>query len=520
MKYIKSGKKFNSLLINTPATRVINLEPPDTVALMPSLVPHIKPRLLVKPNDKVHKGTAIFEDKRNPEIKYLSPVSGEIINIHFGPRRVIEEIVIRLDNKDIMDETLSQVLSNISTLISNASPVSEEKHSNGLKSLPHNLLPQLSDSFSAANIEIILKQAGMWQMLLQFPFMDIAETKNTKITTTNPSSSGEEESNKASEQYGFPALIVSLQPGDSFSPCASTILKDREADFITGIAAIKKLAADIVVAAPQDQIKNLVKIEEHITHLTDSEWPAGDPGVILYKIKPDSSWNRSVTINPQDLLAIGALFGRGIYDVQRVFTTGGGTVEKPCHMRSILGTPVTQLTKKVPDGKSVITGGIFSGRHARKRENIKAGKHRDDLTQDDDYRGHMAAGEYSAIVLDCSQTEHFFGFLTPGTGSMSESRTFLSALSPTAVNADINLHGEERACINCGICDKKCPVDLLPQFIMKAAHAEEMEEVIQMGLLDCTLCGLCSCVCPSKIDLSAIMQRTKEQYYKLKVDTY
>ena len=91
-----------------------------------------------------------------------------------------------------------------------------------------------------------------------------------------------------------------------------------------------------------------------------------------------------------------------------------------------------------------------------------------------------------------------------------------SAVPPRHV--DMNLHGEERACVNCGLCDKKCPVDLFPQFIMKAVHAGEMEEGIELGMLDCTLCGLCSYVCPSKIDLVQLFSMAKDLYYRDRVE--
>lgn len=129
----------------------------------------------------------------------------------------------------------------------------------------------------------------------------------------------------------------------------------------------------------------------------------------------------------------------------------------------------------------------------------------------------MGTGISSAMVLDAADTEAFFGFAWPGKQLLSESRTFLSSLGTTPLDMDATLHGEERACINCGWCDKKCPVDLLPQFIMKAMGAGEMEEVLELGLLDCTGCGLCTFVCPAKIDVAALMTLAKETSYRERV---
>ena len=79
---------------------------------------------------------------------------------------------------------------------------------------------------------------------------------------------------------------------------------------------------------------------------------------------------------------------------------------------------------------------------------------------------------------------------------------------------DCGLHGELRACINCGYCDDVCAVDILPQFALKSTLAGEVEESLAHGLLDCVGCGLCTYVCPSKIDVCAVLRRAREAYYK------
>ena len=78
---------------------------------------------------------------------------------------------------------------------------------------------------------------------------------------------------------------------------------------------------------------------------------------------------------------------------------------------------------------------------------------------------------------------------------------------------DCNYHGEVRACINCGFCSEVCPVDILPQFTYKSILADEVEEALNHGLLDCVECCLCTYVCPSKIELKNILKETKKAYF-------
>ncbi len=57
-------------------------------------------------------------------------------------------------------------------------------------------------------------------------------------------------------------------------------------------------------------------------------------------------------------------------------------------------------------------------------------------------------------------------------------------------------------CIKCGHCLDSCPVFLNPSALGILAQAGRYEEMVDMHLMDCMLCGSCSYVCPSNIPLS------------------
>jgi electron transport complex protein RnfC len=57
-------------------------------------------------------------------------------------------------------------------------------------------------------------------------------------------------------------------------------------------------------------------------------------------------------------------------------------------------------------------------------------------------------------------------------------------------------------CIKCGHCLDACPVFLNPSALGILAQASRYEEMVDMHLWDCMLCGCCSYVCPSNIPLS------------------
>ncbi len=70
---------------------------------------------------------------------------------------------------------------------------------------------------------------------------------------------------------------------------------------------------------------------------------------------------------------------------------------------------------------------------------------------------------------------------------------------------------EESACIRCGRCITKCPLQLMPYKIAEAAMRSDEEEFVKYNGLECCACGCCSYICPARRGLThAIIQTKKE----------
>ena len=100
MAEFKLRKGFNIPLAGAAEKELQVLNAPDTVALLPHEFRGVKPRLNVKPGDTVKIGTTLFTDKQNPDIRFVSPVSGTVSAVNRGERRKITEIVLENDKKN------------------------------------------------------------------------------------------------------------------------------------------------------------------------------------------------------------------------------------------------------------------------------------------------------------------------------------------------------------------------------------------------------------------------------------
>ena len=66
-------------------------------------------------------------------------------------------------------------------------------------------------------------------------------------------------------------------------------------------------------------------------------------------------------------------------------------------------------------------------------------------------------------------------------------------------------------CLRCGECVEHCPVGLQPVEIKDAQQARNVERIMALEPWHCISCGLCSYVCPSKIDVSDFVSKAKKR---------
>ncbi|MGM0504197.1 MAG: NADH:ubiquinone reductase (Na(+)-transporting) subunit A, partial [Bacteroidota bacterium] len=96
-KVIKIKKGLDIKLVGKAEKILKKAEQAETYAVKPPDFQGIRPKLLVKSGDKVKAGAPLFFDKFQPEVQFTSPVSGEVIEINRGERRMILEVVVKAD---------------------------------------------------------------------------------------------------------------------------------------------------------------------------------------------------------------------------------------------------------------------------------------------------------------------------------------------------------------------------------------------------------------------------------------
>jgi len=179
----------------------------------------------------------------------------------------------------------------------------------------------------------------------------------------------------------------------------------------------------------------------------------------------------------------------------RILSVGGTGVTSPTHISAMTGYPLKSIAGQYTfePGARMIDGGILTGEPLGP-EALGVGT---------ECRGITALPEL--------KEREMFGFVRPGFDRSSYSACFLSSLMKRfAERYTTAMRGELRPCVSCNSCEEVCAAGISPHLIHKYLYRDLTEEAAIAGIDLCVECGLCSYVCPSKIDLRAQFTEAKK----------
>jgi Na+-transporting NADH:ubiquinone oxidoreductase subunit A len=221
--------------------------------------------------------------------------------------------------------------------------------------------------------------------------------------------------------------------------------------------------------------------------------PAGNVGVQIQRIDPLNKGEIIWTVGIQEVIMIGRLFRKGIYDASRIVALTGSEVMNPRYYRITGGAAVKSVTEgNVPVASHrYISGNPLTG------TKIAPG-------------GFIGFYDSQVTVIPEGDRFEFLGWARPGFDKYSYSRTFWSWLTPGRnYTLDTNLHGGQRAFVITGLYEKVFPMDIYPMQLLKAIMAEDIDQMERLGIYEVAEedFALCEFVCPSKIEIQTLVRK-------------
>lgn len=308
---VKLKKGFDVNIKGKPEKKVAEGFVSNTYAIRPPNFNGIAPipKMLVEKGQEVKAGDPLFFDKKNPDIMFVSPVSGEIAEIKRGAKRAITEVIVLSDQKNQYRQ--------LNTV--NLNTIDREE-----------LVKDMMGN-------------GAWPFLIQRPFGTIADP------TITPK-----------------AIFVSGFDSAPLAPDYNFVSVDQQDYLQTGFDVLNILSGSNVnlgLSARTSAQGELTKLSNVDIHYFDGPHPAGNVGVQIHHVNAINKGDVVWTMDLQNVIALGRIYRDGTYNTERMITVGGPRVKKPQYYKTFIGANLGNMLQGnlTDEHVRVIGGSALSG---------------------------------------------------------------------------------------------------------------------------------------------------------------
>ena len=272
----------------------------------------LTPKLLLKEGAEVKAGEPIFFNKAYPAMKFVSPVSGELVEIERGARRKILNLKILAD-----------------------------KQQAALERTPLDI-----GKASDADIRAFLLESGCWPFIKQRPYDIIAHPEEV------PKS-----------------IFVSAYVTAPLAADINFTLSGREKELQAAIDGLSKLTpGKIHIGIGKGENSPFGQLKGFERHTVSGPHPAGLVGTLINKIDPINKGERVWTLSPQDMVIIGEALLTGKFNPERIVALAGSCVKKPKYYTTKIGAEISTLLYASGVNQKdfrVINGDVLTGSKSR-----------------------------------------------------------------------------------------------------------------------------------------------------------
>ena len=329
-----------------------------------------------------------------------------------------------------------------------------------------------TSSLTADEIKSTLLNSGLWVYIKQRPYDTIANPDRTPK-----------------------AIFISGFDSAPLAPDYEFVMKDKMNDFQAGLDVLSKLTTGKIHIGLKSANSIFATAKGVETTIFTGVHPAGNAGVQINKVNPINKGEVVWTINPQDVVIMGRLFSKGVVDMTKTIALTGPEVENPQYFETIAGNSITDIVKgnlkKTSYPLRYVSGNLLTGIQISENGFLTP------------YASQIS------VIDDGGETHELFGWAMPRLNKFSASNMFFTKLLPRKkFKYDARLLGGPRAIIMSGEWDKVFPMDILPEQLIKAMIAKNIDRMENLGAYEVAPedFALCEFVDTSKLPLQAIVR--------------
>lgn len=322
---------------------------------------------------------------------------------------------------------------------------------------------------SAEAVKTLLKRSGLWALIRQRPYDIIPGEQSPRD------------------------IFVTAFDSAPLAPDLGLMLKGTETTLAKGVEALKKITTGTVYigVSPATPVGTIAGAE---TVMFDGPHPAGLPGIQAANIRPVNKGETIWTLDAVTLWRIGRLVETGHVPYGCTVAVTGSEVVRPHYLSTVIGADLRSLLDGNirDDGRNhrIISGNVLTGVH----ESI------------DGYLRYPY--RQVTVIPEGDDVDEMFGWASLSPRKMSVSRTFPGHFLNRRFTPDARLLGGRRAMIMSGEYDKVLPMDILPEYLLKAIISRDIDKMEALGIYEIAPedMALCEYVDTSKLEIQKLVR--------------
>ena len=326
---------------------------------------------------------------------------------------------------------------------------------------------------SGDEVKASLLEAGLFGYINQLPY-DVVTTPDS-----NPK-----------------AIFVSALRDKPLAADFDFELEGQEKEWQAGLTALSKMAKTYLgIGAKQESVKALAGAEDVEVNVFDGPCPAGNVSVQVNHVSPVNKGEVVWTVDPSAVIFFGRLFLTGKVNLRRTVALVGSEVKQPQYADMLVGEELQTLLSNSYDNKHnvrIINGNVLTGR----------------ITTKDGFLG--AHSSEITVIPEGDNADELAGWIMPRFNQFSVNRSYFSWLfgKKKAYALDARVKGGQRHMIMSGEYDKVIPMDIYPEYLVKAIITGNIDKMEQLGIYEVSPedFALAEFVDSSKLELQRIVR--------------
>ncbi len=340
----------------------------------------------------------------------------------------------------------------------------------------------------AEDVKSLLLKSGLWALIKQRPYDCIAMPSKTPR-----------------------AIFISTFDTAPVAPDYAYVLKGQLPTLQAAITALSQMAPVYVGLQAGTKAPEFRELKDCTLYEVSGAHPAGNVGVQINHVLPIAKGDTMFCINIQDLALIGRFFQKGIVDMQKKVALTGPLAYGRQYYNVLPGMPISSIMKSNVHTECTcryIAGNVLSGHQVGIDETISI--------YDNQF----------TVLAEGNDKHEFMGWLIPRFSAFNAGKTDPAILldncitrwlfGPKQYQWDARMKGGRRAIIVSGEYDKVFPMDIYPEYLIKAMIAGNIDQMEALGAYEVAPedFALCEYVCTSKMPLQAIVRQALDNLKK------